>query len=220
MPITQARTRPQPSDSPPRRHNVEVGVMVRREPAPNTSSERVPAQLPAHGGRRPRPPTSRTIDHTEQRADRQLDPTGEPRSGMIAPRPGIHPDLPALVALPSLCRGARNAESALGGARFACVEAGWGGKRLGIIFVAKPRPPAVRSGDAKAGWVGRRLRLGGVRSARALMWPGFSRRATPSRALRPSNPPTGTSHATEWSLCSRGRNYAEQSAFRSRAEQG
>ena len=142
MPITQVRTRPQPSDSPPRRHNVEVGVMVRREPAPNTSSERVPAQLPAHGGRRPRPPTSRTIDHTEQRADRQLDPTGEPRSEMIAPRPGIHPDLPALVALPSLCRGARNAESALGGARFACVEAGWGGKRLGGCF---PPPAGGRS---------------------------------------------------------------------------
>ena len=74
---------------------------MRREPASNTSRERGPAQLPAHGGRRPRPPTSRSVDHTEQRADGQLDPAGNPRSEMITPRPGIHPDLPALIALPS-----------------------------------------------------------------------------------------------------------------------
>jgi hypothetical protein len=77
------------------RHNPEVGILMRREPAPNASSERVPAQLSAYGGR----PTSRTINHTEQRADGQLDTTGEPRGEMIAPPPGIHSDLPALIAL-------------------------------------------------------------------------------------------------------------------------
>src|ERR1019366_164575 len=80
---------------------VRVTELVRREPAPNTSRERVPAQLSACGGRRPRPPASRSVDHTEQRAAGQLDATGEPRGEMIAPRPGVHPDLPELVALPS-----------------------------------------------------------------------------------------------------------------------
>src|ERR1019366_10442119 len=59
---------------------VRVTTLMRREPAPNTSSERGPAQLPAYGGRRPRPPTRWTINHTEQRADGQLETTAEPRA--------------------------------------------------------------------------------------------------------------------------------------------
>jgi hypothetical protein len=81
--------------------SVRVTKLVRRQPTANTSSERVPAQLPTHGGRRPWPPASRTIDHTEQWANRQIHTTGKPRSEMITPRPDIHPDLPAFIALPS-----------------------------------------------------------------------------------------------------------------------
>ncbi len=58
---------------------------------PNTCGERVASQLPACGGRRPRPPADRRIDHTEQRPDGQLHPAHDPRRDVIAPRPGVHP---------------------------------------------------------------------------------------------------------------------------------
>jgi hypothetical protein len=84
---------------------VRMPKLVRREPSPDTSSRGVPAQLPAHGGRRPRPPASRSVDHAEQRPDGQLHTARESRSELIAPRPGVHPGLAALVTLAIRVRG-------------------------------------------------------------------------------------------------------------------
>ena len=46
--------------------SVRMPQLMRREPAPDTRSKRVSAQLPAHRGRRPRPPAGGPVDHAEQ----------------------------------------------------------------------------------------------------------------------------------------------------------
>jgi hypothetical protein len=94
----QRHTLPRELDS------VRMTKLVRREPTGHTGRERVPAQLSSHSRRRPRPPARWPVDHAEQRAHGQLGPTGEPWRDVVAPRQGIHPDLPALVALPVLRR--------------------------------------------------------------------------------------------------------------------
>ena len=57
---------------------VGVPELVRRGPTSDTGREGVAVELPASGGRRPRPTARRSVDHAQQRADRQLDPTREP----------------------------------------------------------------------------------------------------------------------------------------------
>ena len=58
---------------------VRLTELVGREPAPHASSRGVASQLSACGGRRPRPPASRPVNHAEQRTDGQLDATGGAR---------------------------------------------------------------------------------------------------------------------------------------------
>jgi hypothetical protein len=70
-----------------------------RKPAPDASCERVAAQLRTRCGGRPGPAASRSVDHAEQRADRQLDPARDPGSEMVVPGPGIESDLATPITL-------------------------------------------------------------------------------------------------------------------------
>src|SRR5215210_578341 len=56
------------------------------------------AQMVASGRGRPGPSSRLPIDHAEQRPDRHLEPTVEPRPQLLE-SPVVHPDLAALAAL-------------------------------------------------------------------------------------------------------------------------
>jgi len=77
--------------------SVRVAELVRREPAPHSRCGGGPAQLAARGCRLPVAPGGRTVDHAEQRADRE--PDTELLPGLeVLPRPAVHPHLATLVA--------------------------------------------------------------------------------------------------------------------------
>src|SRR4051794_25050255 len=75
-----------------------VAQLVRRKAAPDTRLGGEPAEFNARVGARPRPPAGRAVDHAEQRADRELEASGEPRAQLL-PAPGVHADLAAATAL-------------------------------------------------------------------------------------------------------------------------
>ena len=70
-----------------------------RSKAPSHASlDREPSQLRAHRGRRPRPAACLTVEHAEERPDRQLGAMGEP-AAQVLEAPLVHSHLAALVAL-------------------------------------------------------------------------------------------------------------------------
>jgi hypothetical protein len=73
--------------------------LVRREPTPHPGLHGEPAKLSTRGGRRPAPPACGAGEDAEQRADRELDAVLGP-AGDVLPCPVVHPDCPALPALP------------------------------------------------------------------------------------------------------------------------
>jgi hypothetical protein len=58
------------------------------------------SELGTDRGGRPRAPAGRSVDHAEQRANRELDPVGKPRPEVIGPRPRVKSDLAPSIALP------------------------------------------------------------------------------------------------------------------------
>jgi hypothetical protein len=75
-----------------------MSELVWREPTPNTGHRCGVVQLGADSARRAWPPASRTAHNAEQPADRQFSPHFEPRVE-VRPRPAIHSDPAALIAL-------------------------------------------------------------------------------------------------------------------------
>jgi hypothetical protein len=77
---------------------MRVPQLVWREAPPDTGFERGPAQIGSRGGARPKAAACRTVDHAEQRPDRQLQAQLEPWLQLV-PAPGVHADLAAPAAL-------------------------------------------------------------------------------------------------------------------------
>ncbi len=71
---------------------------MRRKPASHPGLGREAAQLVPDPGLWPRSPAGGTVDDAEERAERQLEPLGDPR-GQLLPPPVIHPNLSATAAL-------------------------------------------------------------------------------------------------------------------------
>jgi hypothetical protein len=82
------------------RHLNSVGMaqLMRREPPPHTRTGCGAGQLFAGCGLLPALAGGRAADHTQQRAHRQLTPSGHPRL-QLRPRPPIHSDLPTAATL-------------------------------------------------------------------------------------------------------------------------
>ena len=80
------------------RHNLDIGIMVRREPAPHARLGGETPQLGAHARLGPWPPAGRAFDDAEQRTERELEPLRDPRA-QVLPTPVVHPDLTSAAAL-------------------------------------------------------------------------------------------------------------------------
>jgi hypothetical protein len=93
-------------------NRVRVPQLMRREPATHSGGNRGVVKLFTDAGRRARPAACRPTHDAEQPSDRQ-GPTRLQPWFEVRPRPAVHADLAALVALAVLCRSARNAESLL-----------------------------------------------------------------------------------------------------------
>jgi hypothetical protein len=77
---------------------MRVPELVRGEPPPHTRTGCGAGQLFAGCGLLPALAGGRAADHTQQRAHRQLTPSGHPRL-QLRPRPPIHSDLPTAATL-------------------------------------------------------------------------------------------------------------------------
>jgi hypothetical protein len=84
------------------RHLDRVGVpqWVRREPTPYASCSGRVVQLLARRRWFPAPTGSRSVDHAQHRADRELAADLEPWIELL-PSPAIHSDLASLAAFPA-----------------------------------------------------------------------------------------------------------------------
>jgi hypothetical protein len=80
--------------------SVAVPQLMRREPTSNASSSGRVMQLFARRRRFPPPAGGRSVDHAQQRPDRELLADLEPWVELL-PRPTVHPDLASLTALPA-----------------------------------------------------------------------------------------------------------------------
>ena len=78
---------------------MSVTKLVRCESAPDAGFSGRVMQLLTSSRGFPVPSGGRSVDHTEQRPDRQLAADLEPRVELL-PRPAVHPDLASLAALP------------------------------------------------------------------------------------------------------------------------
>src|SRR4051812_24523165 len=77
---------------------VGVAQLVRREAAPDARVGGEPAEFETYVGARSGAPAGRAVDDAEQRADRQLEASGEPGPQLL-PAPGVHADLAPATAL-------------------------------------------------------------------------------------------------------------------------
>jgi len=114
---------------------VRVPQLVRSESPPDARCGRRLVELLAGSGRLPTPPGGRSVDDTEQRADRELASDLEPRIELV-PGPAVHPDLAPLAAFP-----AADEHGAAGCVQIALLEA----ERL-----ADPQPGTPEQHDQRA----------------------------------------------------------------------
>jgi len=78
--------------------SVGVAELVRSEPAPDARGGGEVTELGARGGGRPRPAAGGSVDHAQQRTDRQRDAVRQPRVELLK-APLVHPGLASLIAL-------------------------------------------------------------------------------------------------------------------------
>jgi hypothetical protein len=79
---------------------MSVPQLMRRKPTPDTRGAGGVMQLFSRGRRLPPPTGGRTVNHAQQRPDRKLLTTLEPRVKLL-PGPTIHTDFASLSALPT-----------------------------------------------------------------------------------------------------------------------